>query len=69
MYLMLPVSLCCLRPVSYVPNGASVSGLFVFALCRMYLMLPVSLGCLRPVSSVPNVASVSGLSSPCVVCT
>ena len=65
---MLPVSLGCLRPVSYVPNVASVS--VVFALCRMYLMLPVSLGCcLRPVSYVPNVASVSGLSSPCVVCT
>jgi hypothetical protein len=47
--------------VSYVPNGASVSGLsilncpfgflwIVFVLCLVSPMLPVSLDCLRPVS-------------------
>jgi hypothetical protein len=62
MCLMLPVSLDCLRPVSYVANVASISGLFVSVLCLLCLMLPVSLDCLRPVSYVSNVASISGLS-------
>jgi hypothetical protein len=61
MCLMLPVSLDCLRSVSYVSNVVSISGLFVFVLCLMCLMLPVSLDCLRPVSYVSNVASISGL--------
>jgi hypothetical protein len=65
MCLMLPVSLDCLRPVSYMANVASISGLFVSVLCLLCLMLPVSLDCLRPVS---NVASISGLSSFCVFC-
>jgi hypothetical protein len=43
-----------LRLMSCVPNVASFSGLFVFALCLVYLMLPVSLDC---------------LSSPYVLCT
>ena len=78
---MLPVSLDCLRPVSCVPNVASVSGLssscvlcaqycqclwIVFVLCPVCPMLPVSLDCLRPVSSVPNIASVFRLSLSCV---
>jgi hypothetical protein len=33
----------CLRLMSCVPNVASFSGLFVFALCLVYPMLPVSL--------------------------
>ena len=53
-----------LRPVSCVPNVASVSGLFDFVLCLVCTMSPVFLDC--PVSCVPNVASVSGLS--CVLC-
>ena len=75
---MLPVSLDCLPPESYVPNVASVSGLsssrvlcaqccqclwIVFLLSLMYPMLLVSLDCLPPESYVPNVVSVSGLSS------
>jgi hypothetical protein len=59
-YLMLPVSLDCLRHVSCIPNVASVSGLssscvlctqccqclwIVFVMCLVYLMLPVSLDC------------------------
>jgi hypothetical protein len=36
----------CLRLMSCVPNVASFSGLFVFALCLVYLMLTVSLDCL-----------------------
>ena len=76
LYLMLPVSLDCLRLVSSVPNVTSFSGLssscvfctqcyqflwIVFVLCLLYPMLPVSLDCLRLVSSVPNVTSFSGL--------
>ena len=44
----------CLRLMSCVPNVASFSGLFFFALCLVYPMLPVSLDC---------------LSSPYVLCT
>jgi hypothetical protein len=44
----------CFRLMSCVPNVASFSGLFVFALCLVYPMLPVSLDC---------------LSSPYVLCT
>jgi hypothetical protein len=83
-YPMLPVSLNCLRPVSCVPNAASVSRLssscvlctqcwqclwIVFVLCLVYPMLPVSLDCLRLVSCVPNAASFFKLSSSCVLCT
>ena len=67
-YLMLPVSLDCLRHVSCIPNVASVSGLSSSCvLCTQCCQL--SLDCLRHVSCVPNVASVSGLSSSCVLCT
>ena len=55
-YLSSPYVLCtqcyqflwivCLRLMSCVPNVASFSGLFFFALCLVYLMLPVSLDCL-----------------------
>ena len=59
-YPMLPVSLDCLRPVTCVPNVASISGLssscilcaqccqyvwIVFVLCLVCPMLPVSLDC------------------------
>ena len=86
---MLPVSLLfclrfitpffCLRPVSCVPNVASVPSdlskvlvFFVFVLCRVCPMLSVSLlfclrfivfFCLRPVSCVPNVVSVPSVLS------
>jgi hypothetical protein len=35
-----------LRPVPWIPNVASVSGLFIFVLCIECPMLPVSLDCL-----------------------
>ena len=35
-----------LCPVPWIPNVASVSGLFIFVLCLEYPMLPVSLDCL-----------------------
>ena len=60
----------CLRPVSCVPNVASVPSVLSKVYCFFY--------CLRPVSCVPNVASVPSdlskvycfflLSSSCVVC-
>ena len=77
LYPMLPVCLDCLRPVSCVPNAASVSGLYssrvlstpccqwlwiIFVLCLVYPMLLVSLDCRRPVSCVPNAVSVSRFS-------
>jgi hypothetical protein len=47
-------SLTFIRPVSCVPNGACVSGLYI-----LYCPFRFSLTFIRPVSCVPNVACVS----------
>ena len=64
------VFLCfaCLRPVSCVPDFASVSGLSILD-CFLCCIVFLCFACLRPVSCVPDFASVSWLSIPeCFLC-